>query len=394
MQKKENYDFDIHDIKLPELILYNDKAHFICSVRQKLIKPKPEENLRQQIVTYLVDKLGYPSNYINIEVPMTYFLPRKKGRADIIVYDRPFGHSDAKAFILIECKAPDNNKTLHDYRYHKQVSNYNELVNAKIVMLTNGNDFIIYDATTNKKLLRLPTFSEVKNRRGFKTLKVEKYVWNRTSFEQRYDKKIQSHFVSKNYISKSTDKQFLPYIIQLMDLFYNDKSIFEPQIFGEYKLIEDRGLRAANYGYAFSSGLIGNYRCFLLKQKDGNHRIVSYSIYHQNAWGTYLMIAVDDRQGHSIELRLDKYIKTSKTNSYDIWHNGSLTVGKKGRLKNSVVIEYLKIKAPYLVKDNIVILGTLDLSKDLDFTQTEVKDFILRTSVYAILREQIRQEHQ
>ena len=106
------------------------------------------------------------------------------------------------------------------------------------------------------------------------------------------------------------------------------------------------------------------------------------------------MIAVDDRQGHSIELRFDKYIKTSNSNLYNIWHNGSLTVGKKGRLKNSEVVEYLKINAPFLVKDNIIVLGTLDLSNDLNFEQTEVKDFILRTSVYALLREQIRQEHQ
>ena len=178
-----------------------------------------------------------------------------------------------------------------------------------------------------------------------------------------------------------------------MDLFYDDKFIFKPQPLGEYELIRDCGLRPANYGYAFSSGLIGNYRFFLLKQKDGNHRIVSYSIYHQNDWGTYLMIAVDDRQGHSVELRFDKHIKTSKTHSYSIWHNGSLTVGKKGRLKNSEVVEYIKINAPFLVKDNIIVLGTLDLTKDLDFDQAEVKDFILRTSVYAILREQIRKQH-
>jgi hypothetical protein len=153
-------------------------------------------------------------------------------------------------------------------------------------------------------------------------------------------------------------------------------------------------IRLINAKIFARTGLIGDYRVFLFKQKDGNHRKVSYSIYHQDDWGTYLMIAVDDRQGHSIELRFDKYIKTYNNNLYDIWHNGSLTVGKKGRLKNSEVIEYLKIKAPFLVKDGKVVLGTLDLSKDLTFGQPEVKDFVLRTSVYAILREQIRQERQ
>jgi len=389
-----NYNLYINNIQLPEIIKHKDKDYFICSVRQKPIQSKPEENLRQQIVTYLTDTLGYPSNYIDIEVPMTYFSPRKKGRADIIVYDRQFTHLDAKPFILIECKAPDNKKTLHDYRYHQQMNDYDKVVNAKIVMLTNGSEFDITEKKSGRQLERLPKFSEVKKNKKFKFIKSEKYKWNRTPYKQRFDKKRQSFFIKENLISKSTDRTFLPYIIQLMDLFYDNTTVFKPQHLGEFYLIRDCGLRPANYGYAFSSGLIGNYRFFLFKQKDGNHRIVSYSIYHQNDWGTYLMIAVDDRQGHSIELRLDKYINTSNTNLYDVWHNGSLTVGKKGRLKNLEVIEYLKINDPFLVKDNKVVLGTLDLSKDLDFDQPEVKDFILRTSVYAILREQIRQERQ
>ena len=260
-------------------------------------------------------------------------------------------------------------------------------------MLTNGNEFSIYESETKKQIERLPTFSEAKNYLDLKFLNEEKYIWNRSPYKQRFDYKKQLSFINRNYISKSTKEELLPYIIQLMDLFYDDQTIFKPQQLNKYDLVRDCGLRVANYGYAFSAGLIGNYRFFLLRQKDGNHRVISYSIYHQNDWGTYLMIAVDDRQGHAIELCLDKYIKTSDTNLYDIWHNGSLTAGKKGRLKNSEVIEYLKINAPFLIKDNRIILGTLDLSKDLDFDQVEVKDFILRTSIYAILREQIREAY-
>ena len=96
----DEYNFNINKIKLPEIIKHRDKDYFICSIRQKPIQSKPEENFRQQIVTYLVEKLGYPPNHIDIEVPMTYFLPRKKGRADIIIYDRDFAQINAKPFIL------------------------------------------------------------------------------------------------------------------------------------------------------------------------------------------------------------------------------------------------------------------------------------------------------
>lgn len=386
-----NYDLNLKNLKLPEIIRHKDKGYFLCSVRQKPIQSKPEENLRQQIVTYLAETLGYPTSYIDVEVPMSYFSQRKKGRADIIVYDRQFTDPDRKPFIIIECKAPDNNKILDDYRYHKQVNDYDKLVNAKIIMLTNGYEFFIKEKDSGKQLKRLPSFAEVKKSKAYKFIETKEYSWKRTSFKNRFDTKLHSSFIKDNFISQSTDKVVLPYIIHLMDLFYDDKTILPAQRLGSFEIVKDCGLRPANYGYAFGAGLIGNYRFFLLKQKDGNHRIVSYSIYHQNDWGTYLMIAVDDRQGHSLELRLDRYIKTSDTVLYDIWHNGSLTVGKKGRLKNLEVVEYLKDNAPFLVKGSNVALGTLDLSKDLSFEQSEVKEFILRTATYAILREEIRQ---
>lgn len=386
--------FNFEKIKLPVIIRHKDKDYFLCTVRQKPIQSKPEENFRQQVITYLTDILGYPANYIDIEVPMTYFQPTKRGRADIIVYDRPFFYPASKPYILIECKAPDNNKNLDDFRHHQQLNNYNLLVKAEIIMLTNGNDIIIKEAKSSKPMERLPTFSEVVKSKALKFIKSDDFSWRRTTYKERFDKKIQSTLVKQGLISASTDTKILPYVIHLMDLFYDNSTVFKPQQLGNYELIRDCGLRPANYGYAFGAGLIGNYRFILLRQDDDNHRIVSFSIYHQHEWGTYLMIAVDDRQGHSIELRLDKYIKTSNSSLYDIWHNGSLTVGKKGRIKNRDVIEFLEENAPFLVSNDKVVLGTLDLSKDLTFEQPEVKDFILRAATYAILREQIRQLRQ
>jgi hypothetical protein len=389
------YNLKIGLIQEPELLKHKDKDFFICSGRHKPIQAKPEEILRQKIVTYLTDILGYPLNCIGIEVPMTRFLPRKKGRADIIIYDRKLTRTDAKPLILIECKANDHKKTLGYFQNHVQLQRYNKVVNAKIIMLTNGEESFISEVKTKKQLERLPAASEIRKKKGLKYIETDQYSWERTLPERRFDRKTQARFIKKDLISNRTDKNLFPYIIQLMDLFYDDKTVFKSKSLGDFESIRDKGLREANYGYAYSSGLNGNYRLFQLRQKDGNHTFISYSVYHQNAWGTYLMIAVDDRTGHSLELQLDKYLKPSKSNSsYDIWHNGSLTAGKKGRLKNSTVIEYLKINAPFLVENDKVILGTLDLAKQLTFEMEEVRDFILRTAVYAILREEIRQEHQ
>lgn len=389
---KMTFLFNLQTTKRPEILKHKDKDYFICAIRKKPIQSKPEEILRQQIVFYLTEKLGYPSANIDIEVPMSYFIPRLRGRADIIIYDRPFRELNPSPFILVECKAPDEKKSLKDYRFFDQLNGYNNHLKAKIIALTNGFEFYITDTRTGKQLQRLPSFSELKNDNALKFIEPLHYSWNRTTYSMRFDKKMQNKFIAQNLISPVTPKEFIPYIIQLMDLFYDDKSFVEPQTLGNYQIIKDCGLRFANYGYAFSSGLKGNYRYFLLKQQDGNHRVVSYSLYHQNDWGTYLMIAVDDRQGHALELRLDKCIVPLHNDKYTIQHNGSMTVGKKGRLKNSVVLDYLKQKAPFLISNHKIILASFDIKDDLVFNQANVKDFIFRTATYAILREDLRIE--
>lgn len=389
-----DFNLKIENINLPEILKHQNKDFFICSIRKKFIQALPEEKLRQQIVTYLTNILGYPSNNIDIEVPMSYFIPRKSGRADIIIYDRKFTLADAKPFILIECKASSCNILLEDFRHHNQLNNYNKVVKAEILMLTNGIEQYIQDSKNEKQLTRLPTFQEFKLNADFQYKEVESIHWIRTNYKQRFNKRKQNSFIKQNFISDNTDDDIIPIIIQLMDLFYDTNSFFKPQKFGPYELVRDCGLRRSNYGYAFSAGLIGDYRFFLFKNEDGNHFKVSYSIYHQNHWGTYLMIAVDDRQGHSIELRFDKYLSILDGDKYNIWHNGSLTAGKKGRLKNSVVIDYIEKKAPFLLnKNNRINLGSLDLSKELNFDQPEVQDFILRTSIYSLLREEVRNNH-
>ena len=78
----------------------------------------------------------------------------------------------------------------------------------------------------------------------------------------------------------------------------------KPVQFDAFSVIEDCGFRFADYGYANSNGLLGNYRFFLLRHPNGNHQIISFSIYHQNDWGTYLMVGVDNSKRTFIRIKI------------------------------------------------------------------------------------------
>jgi hypothetical protein len=99
-------------IKFEELIEYkiddeykrNGKKCIFDPIREILVMSTPEEVLRQQIIRYFLDKLRIPKHMIDVEVPMSRFKKRARGRADIIVY----GKEEDVDFplLIVECKAP------------------------------------------------------------------------------------------------------------------------------------------------------------------------------------------------------------------------------------------------------------------------------------------------
>ena len=97
------------------------------------------------------------------------------------------------------------------------------------------------------------------------------------------------------------------------------------------------------------------------------------------------------RKGHSLELKLDKFIY-GNSNKFQLWHDGSLTIGKKGRLKNKKVIDFISKNAPFLVESGKIKLGNLSADRPLYFYQPCVQDFLYRLSCYCLLREEIRKK--
>ena len=123
-------------------------------VRKKSVILTPEEWVRQHVVHYLINELGYPLGLIAVEKSM--LINSQIKRFDVVVHNK-----NGQALILVECKAPNvkiNGKTLD------QASNYQQYLKCEYAMLTNGisHYFLNYqfDQGLSKQIQQLPLYSE------------------------------------------------------------------------------------------------------------------------------------------------------------------------------------------------------------------------------------------
>ncbi|WP_439882282.1 type I restriction enzyme HsdR N-terminal domain-containing protein [Pontibacter sp. MBLB2868] len=98
------------------------------ALRRKYIVLTPEEWVRQHFAHYLINHLNYPKSLISVERGTHYNKLQK--RTDLCVYNK-----EGKPHVLVECKAaylPITQEVV------KQVSVYNQTIQAKYVIITNG----------------------------------------------------------------------------------------------------------------------------------------------------------------------------------------------------------------------------------------------------------------
>lgn len=97
-------------------------------IRKKFIVLTPEEWVRQHCIHFLIEEKNYPISLINVEKELK--INDLKKRYDIVVFN-----SDGSIRLLIECKAP---KITIDQNVFDQIAQYNFILNADYLMVTNG----------------------------------------------------------------------------------------------------------------------------------------------------------------------------------------------------------------------------------------------------------------
>lgn len=105
-----------------------NKPFIYDEIRKKYVSLTPEEWVRQHILNYLLNHKKLSKSLIAVERKLTYLNSFK--RFDILVFN-----NQAKADILIECKAPNINLTSETAM---QLSLYNQQYKANIIIISNG----------------------------------------------------------------------------------------------------------------------------------------------------------------------------------------------------------------------------------------------------------------
>ncbi len=131
-----------------------NQTHIWDGLRRKYVVLTPEEWVRQHVVHYLTDHLGYPRGLLTLERGLHYNQRRK--RTDILACG-PAG----QPLLLVECKAP---AVAIDAAVARQATTYNQTIGAPLLLLTNGLVHycwqVDFEARTNQRLAEVPTYAE------------------------------------------------------------------------------------------------------------------------------------------------------------------------------------------------------------------------------------------
>ena len=119
-----------------------NKISIFDVIRKRFVVLQPEEWVRQHCIHYLIDVKKYPKSLINVEKELIINTLRK--RYDIVVFN-----PDGSIHLIVECKS--YTFTI-DQTTFDQIAQYNMVLNATYLMITNGlNHYYCQMDFKNKK---------------------------------------------------------------------------------------------------------------------------------------------------------------------------------------------------------------------------------------------------
>lgn len=377
----------------------NGKNCIFDIIRQILVVATPEEIIRQKIILYLINELNVPKDMIDVEVPMTNYKMGAKGRADIIVSGS--NEKEIYPLVIIECKAPGVPISGDVW---DQIYKYDEIIEPVFLIVSNSiiteGTFWHSETKEYKVLKNLPNYMEMLGQYNL-TYYDRIELWKRPNFNDLDKEETISAFYENGWIGEDTDKELIPFVMNLCGFIQDASKKLYPIEFKDINII-DSGIRSFCFGNAGGGVWDSFYRYFILEDEFNNNQIVSISLLgsmktkNDPHWGTRkgittLIVAIDDfdKRHNSLQLNVDKYVYSNEEECI-IWHDGTLTKGKKGAVKKSKVIEFIENKSPELVYESKIILGKFKKNVEISWEQTNTKEFIYNLIKYALLRDEYR----
>ena len=168
-----------------------EKGKIYSFIRDKWLVCTPEEEVRQNLVCWLVNECGYPLENMMEEYKNQYSDGRgvRKTRADIVIFrTREEKEKNYNAYIVVECKA-ENVKIRKEDFY--QGTEYAQNLRAQFLILHNSRETNFYaidmDKIPNKddaftQIVGIPNYSDIYDEKKVEDIKNKTKIFTREEF--------------------------------------------------------------------------------------------------------------------------------------------------------------------------------------------------------------------
>lgn len=365
----------------------------ICHIREIPVLMLPEEIVRQNLLQTLLTYC--PQSAIDVERPLAdYGVTNTSLRIDIVIRDK-----DDEPFILIECKQPDVPLSRQVF---EQAENYNNIVDAQYIALTNGLETEIYETTDDGyQQISLTSISELLEHTSYEY--IHAFELEAMTFEETQSLEYVEQLMDEGKISPSSSYDHLPFYGHL---FYTLMTTPYTPTYRDLPIdiLEDSGYDHYEFGNA--SGKNGKFynlhRSFKVKMLNGDILFLRVGMiaagkmyndphYNTRKGSTGINVGVQFMQNTSyiLELNLDKH-----TFIYDdiahITHDGKTG----GAFTNRSVLDTTYDIAGHLFdfEDDYKKLVLSEFYTDEPIPEEEINMFLENLLTYAAIRYEMKRQ--
>lgn len=383
---------DFSKQSLPPIYQRKNKDCYFDPIREKLIYITPEETVRQQVISYLINELKVPKRMIDVEVHLSHYGVKSKRRADILINKYVEEDNALVPLCVVECKAPG---IMLGNSAQNQMMDYCDALVCDFSMLTNGYDVQCYhynEKTNSYDMIKeLPMYLE--QVKGMFTPAPEIAPPPRLLHSELG--KNWGAYIGSEMGDSITEKLAIPMVNFWEGLIYNDHLLPQKK-YENFEVIEDIGMRLLSYGNASGGVFQGPYRSFMIDYK-GSTEIVSIGVstYVSNAKPdiikTSICVAIDNEKEthHSLQLVVEDNVSVDD-NKVTFYHHGRIGISNKGSGKVSELRQFVAEQYPDIIDGNKFNLGTLVNDHLWNLDEPDMMKVIENMISYALVRDEYR----
>lgn len=372
----------------PEIIILNNCKKVLCLIRKTYINYTEEEKVRQAFIYYLINEIKIPDYRIVLEKKVKS-IDSINGRIDILIYDE-----DDKPFIIYECKKTDEYFTdeiwMQGFRYFTAFNSIGYLGYVIGDEVSFYGFHLINNEIEQFELTNHPTYNELLYGTEFEVFVDKQTNFERLDYSHPINPEILNEFYNTGVFGKKTDTKLIPFMINFYNWLFDISDVLISDD------VKDIGLKYTKYGSAVSSFSAMDYRTFIIENNNDKHffslALTSMKSSENVEFGTGLIVGTENSniKHSSLQLRIETSVILMK-NYFEIWHNGSITIGKTGAAKRSELIDYIKMRKPTLIIDDLIYLGKFDENKEIKSNEIETREFLDNLFNYCLLRDEFRE---